>query len=116
MPKAWYVCDKWEDYATVVFAETRGKAHELATHTDCCEDSAWVDIIVRRFPEMDSMYRGSWEMDWDNQEDRLALVKHGWHCDTDFIDDRECAECTAKEYCQTYRRHFYDEEEDDGER
>lgn len=101
--KAWYVRDKWEDYVAVVFAETRGKAHELATHTDCCLDSAWTDIIVRRFPEMDSLYRGTWEMDWDNMTDRVALVSHGWTCGEDMAGE-ECADCEARSMCSWYER------------
>ena len=102
--KAWTVSDdaSYERGCTVVFAETRGKAHELALHTDCCEDAEWNDIRVRRNPAMDKMYRGRTEMDWYEPEDRIALVKEcGWYC----IDvDREyCEECPAAQWCEDYQ-------------
>ena len=42
--KAWLVREKDEFCATVVFAETRGKARSTALATDCCEDSCFCDI------------------------------------------------------------------------
>ena len=62
--KAWLVKDKDEYYATVVFAETRGKARALAMHTDACEDVDFCDIEVRRKPQIDKYSnvraRGRW--------------------------------------------------------
>lgn len=48
--KAWFVRDEqaYTDFATIVFAETRGKAHSIAMHTDACEDAEWNDVSVRR--------------------------------------------------------------------
>lgn len=99
--KAWKVWDNWGEGSTVVFAETRGKAHALARSTDCCEDSEWNDIHVRRFPEMDKMWKpGKWEMDWYDPEDRTALVKCGWSCLEPEYED--CEHCPAKEWCCQY--------------
>lgn len=67
--KAWKVYDEtaYEAGSTVVFAETRGKAHALAMHMDCYEDAEWNDVRVTRRPAMDYMYQpGKVEMDWDN--------------------------------------------------
>ena len=100
--KAWVVQEKYERRCTVVFAETRGKAHELATHTDCCEDVDWNDISVCRIPEMDSHYRGRNEADWYDTADRIELVKLGWECDDPDYDI--CAACAAKEYCGHWER------------
>lgn len=48
--KAWKVRDPNEWTATIVFAETAGKARSLAMHTDCCEDMDFCAIEVRRAP------------------------------------------------------------------
>lgn len=42
--KAWLVSEKDEFRATVVFAETRGKARALARATNACEDVDFCDI------------------------------------------------------------------------
>ena len=100
MLKAYQVRDKTENfYASVVFAETAGKARAAAMHTDACEDVPLVDISVRRIPALDSEYRGHIEMDWYDDQDRRALVKEGWHCeDTSW----ECDGCLCKDICGEY--------------
>ena len=97
--KAWQATDNCWGYSTVVFAETRGKAKALAAKTDCCEGIPFTQIRIYRVPELDNEYRGHWEMDWCDDEDRLALVKKcGWYCiDAEDLDD--CSDCVAKEYC-----------------
>lgn len=113
--KAWLVKDKDEYYATVVFAETRGKARALAMCTDACEDVDFCDIEVRRKPQIDKYYReGKKEMDWYNAKDRLALVKEcGFRCLDMMID--ECEDCPAKEYCGEYQQYLDDLEYEDDE-
>ena len=105
--KAWRVEDEasYKGGCTVVFAETRGKAHALALNTDCCEDAEWNDVRVTRIPAMDKHYRGKWEMDWYNTEDRIALVKEcGWFCNGEYLDrERDCPECPAAEWCGDYQ-------------
>lgn len=105
--KAWRVEDEasYEGGCTVVFAETRGKAHALALNTDCCEDAEWNDVRVTRIPAMDKHYRGRWEMDWCNSEDRIALVKEcGWFCNGEYLDPkRDCPDCPAAEWCGKYQ-------------
>ena len=113
--KAWRVSDEMSDYGgcTVVFAETRGKAHALALNTDCCEDSEWCDVRVTRIPEMDKMWKpGKNEMDWCDTEDRIALVKEcGWYCNHEYLDrDMDCPVCPAAEWCDDYK----DWKEDEG--
>lgn len=69
--KAWLVREKGEFCATVVFAETRGKAKALAQSTDACEDLAFCDIEAYRRPSLDKYYvTGKREMYWFNAEDR----------------------------------------------
>ena len=100
--KAWLVREKDEFCATVVFAETRGKARALALCTDACEDANFCDIEVSRKPNLDKYYKeGKKEMDWDNDSDRIALVKEcGFYCE--YFDMGECEDCPAKEYCCEY--------------
>lgn len=106
MMKAWHVSDNKSgtDYATIVFAETRGQAHTLAMSTDACEGAEWIDVRVIRAPALDGAYRGLWEMDWFNAEDRVALVR-----DANFVcsyemdyADCDCDQCPATEFCNRY--------------
>lgn len=103
--KAWFVKEKDAFCATVVFAETRGKAKYLALSTDTCEDASFCDIEVRRMKELDKYYKeGKWELDWENPADRIALVKDGgFVCDPDYYDWEDCAVCPAKEYCDYHK-------------
>ena len=98
--KAWLVKDKNEFCATVVFAETKGKAKSVAMHTEACEDVDFCDIAIHRVPQMDKYYKeGKTEMDWFDDKDRLALVKEcGFYCE--YIEDGMCEDCPAKEYCE----------------
>ena len=107
--KAWKVSDKWnyEGYSTVVFAETRNEAKSLALSTDACEDAQYIDIEARRMPELDSEYRGHFEMEWDDPEDRAALVAHGWACFE--VEPDECETCTGKDTCEAYDEYLKDE-------
>jgi hypothetical protein len=102
--KAWLVRVKDRFCATVVFAETRGKAKSLALSTDCCEDADFCDIEVHRESQMDKYYvEGKKEMDWFNSKDRLVLVKDcGFRCDEDYFEPEDCETCSAKEYCDMY--------------
>ena len=109
--KAWLVRDKDEFYATVVFAETRGKARALAMHTEACEDVDFIDIEVRRKPQMDKYYKvGKKEMDWFNPKDRVALVKDcNFRCSDEVFDIEDCEYCHAKEYCDYYEDYLESE-------
>lgn len=86
----------WENYQTVVFAETAQAAKTVAMGTDTCEDARYIDIRVRRFPEMDGHDRGRHEIDWYDPDDRIALVALGWACDE---TSWECDTCPAKDAC-----------------
>lgn len=109
--KAWLVREKDQFCATVVFAETRGKARSMALATDCCEDAKFTDIEVHRQPQIDKYYKdGKYEMNWNNPNDRLVLVKEcGFYCSDDYRDD--CENCSAKEYCEDYQ-HYLESEVD----
>lgn len=103
--KAWLVRTRDDPCATVVFAETRGKARSVAMGTDACEDADFIDIEVTRYKHMDKYYvDGKREMDWYNDKDRVALVKDAGFCccDEAIYNGVECDACPAKEYCCTY--------------
>lgn len=115
--KAWLVRKKDEFCATVVFAETRGKAKSVATHTDACDYAEFCDIEVRRQPQLDKYYvDGKIEMDWDNPKDRIALVSEGgFCCDVYDLDREECEVCPASKYCDNYQDYLTEmEDESDG--
>lgn len=96
--KAWKINNLYEDETTVVFAETRGKAKVIAQRTDLCEDVDFTKIIIHRFKEADSQYRGHSEMDWFDRDDRMFLLSHGWFCDWNMEYD-DCKDCEDKELC-----------------
>ena len=97
--KAWLVRERDGEYATVVFAETRGKARSLAMATDACADADFCDIEVTRKPQLDKYYTdGKKEMDWYEVKDRIALVKDGgFRCASEC--ECEMEECPAYEWC-----------------
>ena len=102
--KAWIAKKRGEFCATVVFAETRGKAKSLALHTEACENADFTRLEVRRIPSADKYYElGKYELDCFNAEDRIALVRDcGFTCDPDAHCWEECASCSAKEFCDDF--------------
>lgn len=108
--KAWHVSeDVGDGGSTIVFAETRGKAHHLAMGTETCEDAEWNDVRVVRAKAFDEYYtEGKREMDWYSMTDRIAMVKNGWYCiDPEWI---YCKTCDASEYCSSYQEHLLDDD------
>lgn len=98
--KAWEVSNPYDDdgCSTVVFAETRGKAKQIAMYTDACEDASYTEIQCRRFPDADKMYKdGMTELDWNDKDARIFLVKHGWRCIE--VDKEQCRVCPANKWC-----------------
>lgn len=100
--KAWKIDNPYENDATVVFAETRGKAKVIAQRTDTCEDVDFTKIIIHRFKEADSQYRGYSEMDWYDHDDKMFLLSHGWYCSDD-IEYDDCKNCEDKEQCSRWK-------------
>ena len=114
--KAWYVTDKdgYADYAIIVFAETKGKAVSLAIGTDEFPKYDWdfTELRARREPALDGAYRGSWRMEWDNDDDRLAMVRWGgYYCGDDAFDPDDCEHCVAKDDCSKYEEYLEEEKE-----
>lgn len=85
-----------ENNSTVVFAETAQAAKMVAMHTDCCEDTAYIDIRVARLPEMDGHDRGRSEIDWYDPEDRHDMIALGWSC---LETSWECDTCPERAIC-----------------
>lgn len=114
--KAWLVKEKDEFCATVVFAETRGKARAMATHTETCEDADFCDILVYRKPTLDKYYvDGKKEMNWFIAKDRIALVKDGgFVCDPDYWESEDCENCPARDYCYKWHERIQEREEQCG--
>lgn len=74
--KAYEARNKWgyRDYATVVFAESAGKARAIALYTEACEGSDFTDIEVFRVPQLDKYYKpGKQEMDWSDLMKKTEL-------------------------------------------
>jgi len=103
--KAWLVREKGEFCATVVFAETRGKAKAVALYTECCENANFCNVEVHRQPQIDKCYTdGKKQMDWDSSQDRIALVRDcGFYCSDETFFEEECESCSARKYCDKYR-------------
>lgn len=104
--KAWIVGIKGEFFQTVVFAETRGKARNLARYTSACDGADFTDIEVRRAPQIDKYYTdGKTEMEWNNTADRLALITElNFRCEYADMDD--CKGCPAIEDCEVYAEYL----------
>ena len=109
--KAWQVSDEYDEYSTVVFAETRNKAKMVALNTDCCEDMDYIKISPRRFKDADKMYKGRNEMDWSDSEDRRFLCEHGWSCVE--MDIEDCHDCPCNDVCVKYDDYKDDLENED---
>lgn len=100
--KAWKAYDIYGDYSTIVFAPTAGKAKQAALFTDACEDSSFINIRVKRVIDFDKYYKGFTEVNWQDPEIRLILVRdYGWSCfDAESYD---CTRCSAKDVCPDFQ-------------
>ena len=100
--KAWDE-DAAEDYMIVVFAENVSEAKKIALASDELGwDAEWIGIRVKRLPELDHMAKGRSQMDWEDPEDRIALVKLGWTCHPGYYNPDDCRKCPAKDWCDYY--------------
>ena len=118
--KAYEIYDKggYCEYIFIVFAESRGKALSYALGTDEFPkyDFDYTELRAKRMPKLDKYYRGSPEMDWYNDTDRLAMVNElGTYCGDDAFDPDDCERCCAKDICSRYEEYLEEEQEDDGE-
>ena len=98
--KAWQVVSQYDDYAAIVFAETRGKAKNFALSLDCFEDNSFIELKAYRCPKADKYYRkGKTHLSWAIPKDRLILVKEFNFVCIDTPEEDECNKCIAKKYC-----------------
>lgn len=98
--KAWEVESDPDRGSTVVFAETRGQAKQVAMNTQACEDVPFIEISCRRMPDADKLYKGEPELQWSDDEARIFLVKeHGWGCIDPIPELCNARCCSAWEWC-----------------
>lgn len=108
--KAYKAWDKKSDeyVCTIVFAENIREAKKIAMATDVCDEANFIDIRVKRYKKADCLYKGSSEIDWYDEETRIALVRDfTWRCyDTSW----ECEKCAARQYCAWFEDEYEWEE------
>ena len=109
MSKAWSFYEEEESIIEVVFADTRGKARMYLKELDTFDNYKYIEISPRREKSLDYLdYEDGYVMDWNKEEDRIALVKNiGFYCLDP--DKDECKECCAREWCSKYEE--FEEEE-----
>ena len=104
--KAWLVHDKWcNECNEIIFAETRGKAIVEAQSCDQFWDYNFIEMTAVRYQVFDKFYKpGKWRMDWDDPEDRVAMVRFGGAYCSDEMDVsiEECERCEAHPWCTQY--------------
>lgn len=100
------------EYSVVVFAESQGKAKALVQGTDGFEDDPFTELSAYRKPELDQFYKGRSFMDWENPDDRIAMVQYGGYvCSDEAKEFEDCKECPAREWCSEA-----EDEEDEAQR
>ena len=103
-PKAYKVSPKDEFYSEVIFAETAGQAKSFGLSRDSCSEYSFTELSAYRMPNLDKYYKeGKRYFEWDNPQDRVALVKEaGFVCDDETYEYEDCEICPAKKYCDKY--------------
>ncbi len=56
---------------TVIFAENQKTARKIAPKLSICKNVRFIDIKIRRFPEADFLYKGSYEVNMDTDKEKL---------------------------------------------
>ena len=102
MSKAWSFYEEEEGVIEVVFADTRGKARMYLKELDTFDNYSYIEISPRREKDLDYLdHEDGYVMDWNKEEDKIALVKNiGFYCLNP--DKDECEECCAREWCSKY--------------
>lgn len=105
--KAYTVSDRNGDegITLVVFAETAGKAKAYAANSAEFDYYEFTDMRAQRVPALDRFYRGRPQMDWMDDEDRVAMVRYaGFSCSYN-VDHPDCDGCPAYEWCEKGGQH-----------
>ena len=107
MSKAWGFYEDIEGITEIVFADTRGKARMYLKELDTFDNYRYIDINPRRKKALDYLdHENGYVMDWNKEEDRIAMVKDiSFYCA--FPDKEECKECCAREWCDVYKEENY---------
>ena len=89
------------DTSIVVFAETRGKALAYGAKHPDLRDYGFTGLKAIRCKALDPFYKGYAEMDWFNDEDRVAMVRYANFMCPDGFSRKVlgCDECAAYEWC-----------------
>lgn len=103
-PKAYSASDRNGDNSIVVFAETAGQAKAYAAHSEMFDEYDFTEIRVNRCKALDRFYRGKPEMDWMNDNDRVAMVRYAnYECSCEvWHPECERGECPAQQWCGRY--------------
>lgn len=106
--KAYIASDRNGDSGSsiVVFAETAGQAKAYACASDMFDEYDFTEMRVNRCKALDSYYRGNREMNWLNDEDRIAMVRYAnFECSSE-VWHPECErdQCPAQQWCGRYER------------
>lgn len=106
--KAYSATDRNGDspFSIVVFAETAGQAKAYAANSDMFDEYTFTEIRVNRCKALDSFYKGKPEMDWMNDDDRVAMVRYAnYECSYEvWHPECEHGECPAQQWCGRYER------------
>lgn len=106
--KAYIASDRNGDsgYSIVVFAETAGQAKAYASNSETFDGFEFTEMRVNRCKALDSYYQGRREMDWLNDNDRVAMVRYANFECSDEVWPLDCdtEECPARQWCGRYER------------
>ena len=93
-------------YSIVVFAETAGQAKAYARNSETFDSFEFTEMRVNRCKALDGYYRGEREMNWLNDEDRVAMVRYAnFECSCEVWNPEcETEECPAQKWCGRYKR------------
>ena len=77
MSKAWSFYEEEEGIIEVVFADTRTKARMYLNELETFDNYRYIDISPRREKALDYLdHKDGYVMNWNKEEDRIALVKN----------------------------------------
>ncbi len=99
--KAWLISSDSIDDNMVVFSDKRGQAVQIAKGVNHrFDDIDFTAIRAKRLPLIDKYYvKNKRYLDWQDEDDRLILVKEcGFTC-IELADESECTHCIANDWC-----------------
>ena len=115
MMKAYKLSSPYTEYSEVVFAVTPSKAKALKGYFDEFENVEYIDMKAHRIAEFDKYYKnGKLFMDWNDPQDRLAMVVDGGFTCED-VEWDECVTCLATDDCENYQAEREEREAEDAQ-